>query len=211
MLGDFNKSFNGNCGTATNTSWAYAQCPDVDECGLGFHDCHKEAECTNTHGSFNCQCRKGFIGDGHILCKRTCYETCAPNGHCSGEPDYTCNCDLGWTGRDCSEIVVATITPRVYVMALESVTFARVGRKGNFVNGALLAPTGMQLRLKLGAGCVNATGMAMLRLEFVIRKPASVTARTTPKDLSVKCAIGNITVIQKVVGNVTSNVNLAEY
>jgi hypothetical protein len=109
------------------------------------------------------------------------------------------------------KIVVATITPRVYVMALESVTFARVGRKGNFVNGALLAPTEMQLRLKLGAGCVNATGMAMLRLEFVIRKPASVTARTTPKDLSVKCAIGNITVIQKVVGNVTSNVNLAEY
>lgn len=39
--------------------WAYAQCPDVDECGLGLHDCHPQAECTNTDGSFSCHCKKG--------------------------------------------------------------------------------------------------------------------------------------------------------
>lgn len=51
--------------------WNYAQCPDVDECGLGLHDCHPDAKCTNTHGSYNCQCRRGFIGDGKNSCTKT--------------------------------------------------------------------------------------------------------------------------------------------
>lgn len=54
-----------------DSSWAYAQCPDVDECGLGLHDCHKEAKCTNTQGSYSCQCKRGFIGDGKHSCTRT--------------------------------------------------------------------------------------------------------------------------------------------
>ena len=52
-------------------AWSYAQCPDVDECGLGLHDCHADAKCTNTHGSYNCQCKRGFIGDGKTSCKKT--------------------------------------------------------------------------------------------------------------------------------------------
>lgn len=105
MQGDFNRSMS-DCGLALNTTaeeaeWAYAQCPDVDECGLGLHDCHKEAKCTNTHGSFNCHCRRGFVGDGRISCVRTCYETCI-NGYCDGAPNYKCKCNLGWTGPDCS-------------------------------------------------------------------------------------------------------------
>lgn len=105
MQGDFNRSIH-DCGAALNTTadeaeWAYAQCPDVDECGLGLHDCHKEAKCTNTHGSYNCHCRRGFIGDGRTSCVRTCHEQCA-HGYCSSSPDYLCRCDLGWTGADCS-------------------------------------------------------------------------------------------------------------
>jgi len=105
MQGDFSYSA-GNCSLALNSSshhdaeWAYAQCPDVDECGLGLHDCHKEAKCTNTQGSYNCHCRRGYIGDGKFSCVRTCYELCQ-NGNCSGPPDYTCRCALGWTGADC--------------------------------------------------------------------------------------------------------------
>ncbi|KAH8324231.1 hypothetical protein KR074_001932 [Drosophila pseudoananassae] len=105
MQGDFSYS-SGNCSLALNISshhdaeWAYAQCPDVDECGLGLHDCHKEAKCTNTQGSYNCHCRRGYIGDGRFSCVRTCYETCQ-HGNCSGPPDYQCRCDLGWTGADC--------------------------------------------------------------------------------------------------------------
>lgn len=96
--GNFNSSTH-NCGTALNArddeaEWAYAQCPDVDECGLSLHDCHKEAKCTNTHGSYSCHCRRGFIGDGRTSCVRTCFEQCA-HGHCSGSPDYMCKCNLG--------------------------------------------------------------------------------------------------------------------
>lgn len=107
MHGDFNRS-TSDCAAALRTQdddeaeWAYAQCPDVDECGLGLHDCHKEAKCTNTHGSYNCHCRRGFIGDGRTACVRTCYEQCAPHGVCSASPDYVCRCDLGWTGSDCA-------------------------------------------------------------------------------------------------------------
>lgn len=111
LQGDFNSSIH-SCDDVLHksgmtkivpgeTEWAYAQCPDVDECGLGLHDCHKEAKCTNTHGSYNCYCRRGFIGDGRTSCIRTCYEQCV-NGYCSGAPDYKCICDLGWTGDSCS-------------------------------------------------------------------------------------------------------------
>lgn len=112
MRGDFNRSAS-DCDAALHnanklkitpgeTEWAYAQCPDVDECGLGLHDCHKEAKCTNTYGSYNCYCRRGFIGDGRTSCIRTCFEQCT-HGHCSGAPDYRCICDLGWTGDSCSQ------------------------------------------------------------------------------------------------------------
>ena len=44
------------CDVALNTTeptmYKYAGCPDVDECGLGIHDCNVNAECLNTHGSF---------------------------------------------------------------------------------------------------------------------------------------------------------------
>ncbi|KAJ4443468.1 hypothetical protein ANN_05140, partial [Periplaneta americana] len=85
---------------SSDASWAYAQCPDVDECDLGLHDCHDDAVCTNTHGSYNCQCKRGFIGDGKLTCTKTCYNKCL-HGYCVGAPDFACKCDLGWTGVDC--------------------------------------------------------------------------------------------------------------
>ncbi|XP_058808805.1 multiple epidermal growth factor-like domains protein 8 isoform X2 [Phymastichus coffea] len=110
VQGDFNQA-HVNCSLVINefqntsleaheSGWAYAQCPDVDECDLGLHDCHPNAKCTNTHGSYSCQCRRGFNGDGKENCTKTCYEKCV-NGYCSEAPDYKCECDLGWTGPDC--------------------------------------------------------------------------------------------------------------
>ncbi|XP_046588912.1 multiple epidermal growth factor-like domains protein 8 isoform X1 [Neodiprion lecontei] len=110
VQGDFNQP-HVNCSAAINArqnstlnpenaGWAYAQCPDVDECDLGLHDCHPNAACTNTHGSFSCQCKRGFNGDGRENCTKTCYEKCV-NGYCSEAPDYKCECNLGWTGPDC--------------------------------------------------------------------------------------------------------------
>ncbi|XP_028050046.1 multiple epidermal growth factor-like domains protein 8 isoform X7 [Monomorium pharaonis] len=110
VQGDFNQA-HVNCSAVINeyrnsslrtdeSGWAYAQCPDVDECDLGLHDCHPDALCTNTHGSYSCQCKRGFNGDGKENCTKTCYERCV-NGYCSEAPDYKCECNLGWTGPDC--------------------------------------------------------------------------------------------------------------
>lgn len=35
---------------------------DIDECQPG--RCHQDAVCYNTQGSFTCQCRPGYYGDG---------------------------------------------------------------------------------------------------------------------------------------------------
>ena len=37
---------------------------DIDECTLQTHDCSPTAECTNGEGSFQCECKQGFTGDG---------------------------------------------------------------------------------------------------------------------------------------------------
>ena len=42
--------------------------PDVDECSQGMNDCHVNATCNNTEGSYNCSCKNGFTGDG-FACK----------------------------------------------------------------------------------------------------------------------------------------------
>ena len=37
---------------------------DDDECVSGTDNCDGNANCTNTEGSFTCQCNSGFNGDG---------------------------------------------------------------------------------------------------------------------------------------------------
>ena len=38
---------------------------DVNECSAMTHDCHSNADCTNTNGGFTCACKSGFTGDGN--------------------------------------------------------------------------------------------------------------------------------------------------
>ncbi|XP_039249986.2 multiple epidermal growth factor-like domains protein 8 [Styela clava] len=95
--------------------WNYSSCPDVNECqlvewpkGNKLHDCHLDATCTNTNGSYLCNCNSGFAGNG-IECERTCYMECV-HGLCIGPPDYTCSCELGWTSHNKSSEDNQTMT-----------------------------------------------------------------------------------------------------
>ena len=85
---------------ASNRTWTYGECPDVNECELD-HYCHPNSTCINTPGSYFCQCKKGFKGDGKSSCEQTCYEDCL-HGKCSSTKNFTCECDLGWTGDACT-------------------------------------------------------------------------------------------------------------
>ena len=43
---------------------------DVDECAMGTSDCHDNATCSNTIGTYECTCIFGYTGDGfNCICK----------------------------------------------------------------------------------------------------------------------------------------------
>ena len=49
------------CFPAYHVLFMYA---DVDECERNEDNCHENANCTNTEGSFTCFCNPGYTGDG---------------------------------------------------------------------------------------------------------------------------------------------------
>lgn len=46
------------------TSNLFSSSSDINECEIGAHNCDRHATCTNTAGSFKCNCAPGWIGDG---------------------------------------------------------------------------------------------------------------------------------------------------
>ena len=41
---------------------------DIDECQLGLHSCHAQAQCVNVPSSYSCSCLQGYTGDGKSSC-----------------------------------------------------------------------------------------------------------------------------------------------
>ena len=76
-------------------------CFDNDEC-LGF-PCHQYASCTNTHGSYFCDCYEGFTGDGsECVDMNDCslfYPLCGdyPVVCTNNIGGFDCNCPPGYT------------------------------------------------------------------------------------------------------------------
>lgn len=75
-------------------------CSDIDECRTENNICGDHSTCTNTPGSYHCECENGFVGTPpRILCKAPCEDVkCGPHAYC--KPDRTeayCMCEEGWT------------------------------------------------------------------------------------------------------------------
>ncbi|KAK3577967.1 hypothetical protein CHS0354_020807 [Potamilus streckersoni] len=91
---------------------------DLNECQLGFHDCHELAQCTNTYGSFECRCKPGYRGygvPGVWANGRNCYDDdecalkhCPYSADCTNTPgSFYCTCKKGYrtTGpQSCQDI-----------------------------------------------------------------------------------------------------------
>ncbi|XP_066290685.1 fibropellin-1-like [Branchiostoma lanceolatum] len=76
---------------------------DIDECS-GSHNCHQHANCTNTVGSYRCECNSGYTGNGRTctaLCRGS--TTCPHGGICSS-PNHCTSCDSGYESPDCGNI-----------------------------------------------------------------------------------------------------------
>ena len=44
-------------------------CTDIDECTTGQHNCDSNTTCSNTIGSYTCDCNPDFSGDGNCINK----------------------------------------------------------------------------------------------------------------------------------------------
>ncbi|XP_078364734.1 uncharacterized protein LOC144649152 [Oculina patagonica] len=84
---------------------------DIDECITGNHDCHVNANCTNTVGGHNCTCKEGYTGDGRSCsdideCSNGSHK-CNVNANCTNTiGGHNCTCKEGYVGdgRSCSDI-----------------------------------------------------------------------------------------------------------
>lgn len=78
---------------------------DRDECAIeGW--CSNGATCTNTHGSFNCDCPAGWGGDRCDEDVDECLleDSCLNGGVCTNtEGSFTCACNEFWRGARCEE------------------------------------------------------------------------------------------------------------
>ncbi|XP_078686179.1 uncharacterized protein LOC144918925 isoform X3 [Branchiostoma floridae x Branchiostoma belcheri] len=88
-------------------------CNDIDECDMymGTNNCHAQATCTNTDGSFTCTCNDGYTGNG-VSCTdiNECTantDNCHEDATCGNTiGSFTCTCNPGYTGSgvDCDDI-----------------------------------------------------------------------------------------------------------
>ena len=74
---------------------------DLNECTDG-HDCHMNATCMNSHGSYVCICNHGYTGNG-ITCNNInecLLNPCDDKAKCTDfDGGHSCSCNHGFTGN----------------------------------------------------------------------------------------------------------------
>ena len=79
-------------------------CTDIEECLTNTDNCHSNATCENTDGSFKCSCASGYSGNGSYCsnideCSSNTHD-CALNATClDTDGSFTCDCNEGHTGN----------------------------------------------------------------------------------------------------------------
>ncbi|XP_048587806.1 fibrillin-1-like [Nematostella vectensis] len=84
---------------------------DVDECYPGHYNCHQDATCANTIGSFACTCKPGYTGNG-VSCEdidecSSGSNNCHQDASCANTiGSFACTCKPGYTGDgiNCADI-----------------------------------------------------------------------------------------------------------
>src|SRR5699024_10989536 len=86
-------------------------CSEVDECQSDDNSCSINGQCTNSPGSYQCECDEGFEGDGFNCSDvdecQSDDNNCSANAQCANTiGSYQCECNEGFEGDGftCSEI-----------------------------------------------------------------------------------------------------------
>ena len=75
-------------------------CEDVNECFGILNNCHQNGFCTNSEAAFNCECNKGYEGDG-VTCddidECSQKDICPEHAVCeNSDGSYDCICEPGF-------------------------------------------------------------------------------------------------------------------
>ena len=77
---------------------------DIDECGSGFYHCDENADCIDIVGSYICDCKEGYTGNGETCSDidecSSINNLCNENAICSNtNGSYTCKCEKDYFGN----------------------------------------------------------------------------------------------------------------